>query len=46
MDDKRVRLCQNCHGNKTVYVEVKPGKWEWQKCSACKGTGRSNIGTV
>ena len=46
MDDKRVRECQECHGNKRLYVEKPIGKWSWVKCEACKGTGRTNIGTV
>lgn len=42
----RVRLCQTCHGNGTINREVKPGKWEVQKCPACKGKGRVHIGTI
>lgn len=38
--------CQNCQGNGTVLVEVKPGKWERQACAACGGTGKVNPGTV
>jgi DnaJ-class molecular chaperone len=35
-----VRPCQHCHGQGQVYREVKPGKWEWQTCPACHGTGK------
>ena len=38
--------CQNCHGNGTVQVEVKPGKWERQTCRACSGSGKVNAGLV
>jgi DnaJ-class molecular chaperone len=46
MKDKRVRECQNCHGNTRVYVENPPGKWTWKKCGTCNGTGRTNVGTI
>jgi DnaJ-class molecular chaperone len=39
-------MCQNCHGNGTVTVEVKPGKWETQTCGACGGSGKVNSGLV
>lgn len=29
-----VVACQTCHGNGKIHKEVKPGKWEWQKCPA------------
>jgi hypothetical protein len=31
--------CQNCGGNGSLLVEVKPGKWERRTCSACEGAG-------
>lgn len=46
MKDKRVRECQTCHGNKEIYKENPPGVWKWVKCTACKGTGRANVGTI
>lgn len=33
------RICLNCQGNGKLYKEVKPGKWEYVTCPACKGTG-------
>lgn len=41
-----VRTCQNCHGNGTVTVEVKPGKWETVTCPACGGSGKVVISTI
>lgn len=46
MDDKRVRECQECHGNRKLYVENPPGKWKWEDCKACNGTGKVNVGTI
>lgn len=46
MAKQDVRECQNCHGNGTVQVEVKPGKWETRNCSACGGTGKIVISTI
>ncbi len=42
----RVVTCQNCHGNGTVQVEVRPGKWETQTCTACGGSGKINTGLI
>lgn len=36
----KVVICQNCKGNGKIHKEVKPGKWEWQTCLACNGTGK------
>jgi DnaJ-class molecular chaperone len=41
-----VRRCQNCQGNGTITVEVKPGKWEKQTCFACGGTGKIIISNI
>lgn len=46
MAGRNVRICQNCHGNGTLTVEVKPGKWQSKKCPACKGTGKVVISTI
>jgi len=37
-----VVACQHCHGQGVVMKEVKPGKWEQQKCPACGGSGKVN----
>lgn len=37
-----VVACQNCHGNGTVLVEVRPGRWVQQTCFACGGSGKVN----
>lgn len=36
----KVVICQHCHGNGTVQVEVKPGRWETRRCAACGGSGK------
>lgn len=38
--------CQNCQGNGTILVEVRPGKWENRKCPACGGSGKVNTGLI
>lgn len=43
---QNVRICQHCHGNGTVYVEVKPGRWEYQTCRACGGSGKIIISNI
>lgn len=35
-----VVACQNCHGQGTIQKEVKPGKWETQKCPAGCDNGK------
>lgn len=40
------KKCKNCNGNGSVLVEVKPGKWERQTCSACGGVGQVDTGTI
>jgi DnaJ-class molecular chaperone len=46
MPKENVRVCQHCHGNGKVQVEVKPGKWEWKTCPACGGSGKIIISTI
>lgn len=41
-----VRPCQNCHGQGTITVEVKPGKWKTQTCPGCNGSGKITIQTI
>jgi DnaJ-class molecular chaperone len=33
-------VCQTCHGNGEIRKEVKPGKWETQKCPARCNNGK------
>lgn len=42
----KVVACQNCHGQGTELVEVKPGKWERRKCPAGCNNGKITIATI
>jgi RNase P subunit RPR2 len=43
----KVRICQNCHGNRTVTVwDPKKKTYVTKTCPACGGSGRINIGTI
>lgn len=46
MPKNDVRRCQNCQGNGTILVEVKPGEWQNKTCTACGGTGKITISTI
>lgn len=38
--------CQTCQGNGKILKEVKPGKWEEQRCPARCNNGKVHTGTV
>jgi DnaJ-class molecular chaperone len=46
MGKPNVRPCQNCHGQGTIQVETKPGKWERRTCGACGGSGKIIISNI
>lgn len=46
MAKNNIRRCQNCQGNGYIEKEVRPGKWETKKCSACGGTGKIIISNI